>query len=114
MAFVCPDCGMAEQVVKLDHYYLALPDGSALKSSFEPPATRTASYGVPLLVAAVGAFFLVDGATVLGLLLLLTAGVVGMVVSRGVDEARKARAYWERQMFCRHCAIRFVPEDPAG
>jgi hypothetical protein len=102
---------MAEQVVKLDHYYLALPDGSALKSSFAPPATRAASYGVPLIVAAVGAFFLIDGATVLGMLLLLTAAVVALVVSRGVDEARRARAHWERQMFCRHCAITFVPED---
>jgi hypothetical protein len=111
VAFVCPGCGMAEQVVKLDHYYLALPDGSALKSSFEPPAGRTASYGAPLLVGAVGAFLVIDHATVLGLLLLLAAGVVGMVVSRGVDEARRARADWERQMFCRHCAICFVPED---
>jgi hypothetical protein len=114
VAFVCPGCGMAEQVVKLDHYYLALPDGSALKSSFAPPATRTASYGVPLLVAAVGAFFVIGNAAVLGLLLLLTAGVVGLVVSRGADESRRARADWERQMFCRHCAICFVPEEPGA
>ncbi|MEY9871372.1 hypothetical protein ABH931_000837 [Streptacidiphilus sp. MAP12-33] len=114
MAHACPNCGMAEQVVKLDHYYLALPDGNGLKSSFAPPATRAASYGAPLAVAAVGAFFVIDGSAVLGLLLLLVAGVLGMVVSRGVDEARRARAYWERQMFCRHCAIRFVPEDGAS
>lgn len=112
MAFACPGCGMAEQVVKLDHYYLALPDGSALKSSFAPPATRAASYGVPLVVAAVGALLVIDDVRLLGLLLLLTAAVVGFVVSRGVDEARRARASWERQMFCRHCAICFIPEDP--
>ncbi|SEL68619.1 hypothetical protein [Streptacidiphilus jiangxiensis] len=114
MAHACPSCGMAEQVVKLDHFYLALPDGSGLKSSFAPPATRASSYGVPLVVAAVGAFFVIDGAVVLGLLLLLVAAVLAMVVSRGVDEARRARAHWERQMFCRHCAIRFVPEEPGG
>ncbi|MEY9937166.1 hypothetical protein [Streptacidiphilus sp. MAP5-3] len=113
MAFACPRCGLPGQVFKLDAFWRSLAQDAELKAALAPPPTRAVGYAGPAAVAVLGVFAFASGNTVLGMLLLLTGAVVGFVVSRAVDGARRIRADWERQLYCRHCACQFLPEDAA-
>ncbi|MEZ0065679.1 hypothetical protein ABIA32_001679 [Streptacidiphilus sp. MAP12-20] len=113
MAFACPSCGLPGQVFKLDAFWRSLAQDAELKSALAPPPTRVAGWTGPVAVALLGLLALAAGNTLLGMLLLLTAAVVGFAVARAVEGASRIRGDWERLLYCRHCAYQFLPEESA-
>lgn len=107
----CPSSKCQSSNVQfLPHYWESLPGDSPLKTKYARPALPDQRARLTALaVAAVGLAVTFTG-SISGGLLLLAAGIAGVLVtSRRITAAETARARWESQRICLACTEQWVP-----
>jgi hypothetical protein len=103
----CPGakCG-SSNVQSLPLYWKSLPSDSPLKRSLAQPAAVDAKVVGAVALGVVG-LVVVGSGSMLGLLLLLGAGVWGVVGHRLAEDAEAARGVWAGSLICLVCTGRF-------
>jgi hypothetical protein len=107
---VCPGCESDAQVVRLADFWRSLSQDAEAKRSLAQPASYAAQWPVPAGLFAVGVLAAVNGAVAFGVVLLLAGVGVGVWMWQRYAAAEEARERWTRQLYCRRCASRFLPE----
>lgn len=107
MPVECPRCKDPGLVFDLPALHGSLAPGAELKAVLAPPVVPDLEWIPSAVGLGVGVLLLVMGAVLLGLLALLAGGVLGFVAYRRHEVAVVALAVWGRELYCRHCGVRF-------
>lgn len=103
-----PKCG-SSNIQLLSAYWQSLPSDSPLKKTLAQPAAAETRFAWVAVVLALGVTALVSGSVLVGVVVLLAAGLWGSGMWRHVETVAADRAVWGAQVRCLACTETWAP-----